>query len=98
VTRIPSTWQDGDVVLLAGVGALSLAGSEYQHLYGELAGVPAELDLAAEALLIHFLAEVSPHVSLLHDCAAGGLAVALAESALASGIGADVQLPDDPTA
>src|SRR3989454_9478086 len=44
VTRVPSTWQEGDVVLLAGNPRLSLAGSEYQHLYGELAGVPEPLD------------------------------------------------------
>ena len=55
------------------------------------------LDLAAEVLLIHFLAKVAPHVSLLHDAAEGGLAVALAECALASGVGADVELPPDAT-
>ena len=61
---------------------LSLDGSEYQALYGELAGRPAKLDLRAEATLIMFLAKVAPHVSLLHDCAEGGLAVALAECAI----------------
>jgi phosphoribosylformylglycinamidine synthase subunit PurL len=34
----------------------------------------------------------------VHDVSGGGLAVALAEAAVASGIGADVELPDDPTA
>ena len=38
---------------------------------------------------------MAPHVSLLHDCAEGGLAVALAECAIVSGIGADVELPPD---
>ncbi len=80
VTRLPSTWQEGDVVLLAGKPKLSLDGSEYQALYGELGGTPAPLDLRAEATLITFLAKVAPHVSLLHD-AEGGLAVALASSA-----------------
>jgi len=92
VTRVPSTWLEGDVVLLAGNPRLSLAGSEYQHLYGELAGVLEQLDLQAEATLIRFLAQIAPYVSLLHDCAEGGLAVALAECALVSGIGADVEL------
>jgi phosphoribosylformylglycinamidine synthase len=95
VTRIPSTWQQGDIVILAGKPELSLDGSEYQALYGELAGRPAKLDLRSEATLITFLAKVSPHVSLLHDCAEGGLAVALAECAIASGIGAEVELPPD---
>jgi len=95
VTRVPSTWREGDVVLLAGHPELSLDGSEYQRLYGELGGRPARLDLRAEAVLIRFLAKVAPYVSLLHDAAEGGLAVALAECALASGIGAEVELPPD---
>jgi phosphoribosylformylglycinamidine synthase len=95
VTRIPSTWQEGDVVLLAGHPELSLDGSEYQRLYGELGGRPAPLDLRAEAMLIRFLAKVAPYVSLLHDAAEGGLAVALAECAIVSGIGAEVELPPD---
>jgi phosphoribosylformylglycinamidine synthase II len=98
VTRVPSTWQEGDVVLVAGGGRPSLAGSEYQRLYGELGGVPEPLDLDAEALLVRFLAGAAPHVSLLHDAAEGGLAVALAECALFSGIGAEVELPDDAAA
>jgi phosphoribosylformylglycinamidine synthase II len=95
VRRIPSTWQEGDVVLLVGHPDLSLAGSEYQRLYGDLGGEPAEMDLRREATLIQFLARVAPHVSLLHDAAEGGLAVALAECALVSGIGAEVELPPD---
>jgi len=97
VTRVPGTWQEGNVVMLAGKPHLSLDGSEYQRLYGELAGRPAKLDLRAEATLIRFLAKVAPHVSLLHDGAEGGLAVALAECAVFSGIGADVELPPDAT-
>jgi phosphoribosylformylglycinamidine synthase II len=96
VRRIPSTWQEGDAVLLVGKPQLSLDGSEYQALYGELGGTPAGLDLAAEATLISFLARVAPYVSLIHDAAEGGLAVALVECALASGIGADVDVPPDP--
>jgi phosphoribosylformylglycinamidine synthase subunit PurL len=95
VRRVPSTWQEGDVVLLVGHPGLSLAGSEYQRLYGELSGEPAALDLRAEATLIRFLARAAPYVSLLHDAAEGGLAVALAECALVSGIGAEVELPPD---
>jgi phosphoribosylformylglycinamidine synthase len=32
----------------------------------------------------------------VHDASEGGLAVALAEAAIASGIGAELDLPDDP--
>jgi phosphoribosylformylglycinamidine synthase len=96
VRTIPGAWREGDVVLLAGEPELALDGSEYQALYGELAGRPAPLDLQAEAALIGFLWRSAPILSLAHDAAEGGLAVACAEAAIASGIGADVDLPSDP--
>jgi phosphoribosylformylglycinamidine synthase len=44
---------------------------------------------------VRLLYEAASRCSLVHDVAEGGLAVALAEAAIASGIGADVDLPDD---
>ena len=93
---VPGAWQEGDVVLLAGEPELSFAGSEYQALYGELGGEPAPLDLAAEAALVRFLWKAAPLLTLAHDVSDGGLAVALAEAALHSGIGAWLELPDGP--
>jgi phosphoribosylformylglycinamidine synthase len=98
VRSVPCGWRDGDVVLLAGAPALSFAASEYQALYGELGGRPAALDLAEEAWLIRFLWRVAPRLGLAHDVSCGGLAVALAEAALWSGRGAELDLPDDPLA
>jgi phosphoribosylformylglycinamidine synthase len=97
VRTAPSRWREGDVVLLASAPKLSsaLAGSEYQALYGEVGGRPASLDVAAEALLIEFLWRAAPNVSLAHDAAEGGLAVALAEAAIWSGLGAELELPDE---
>ncbi len=40
VREIPGTWREGDAIYLAGEPRLSLDGSEYQSLYGEL-GRPA---------------------------------------------------------
>ena len=57
VRRVPGTWREGDAIYLAGEPGLSLDGSEYQSLYGELAGRPAPLDLAAEAGLVRALYE-----------------------------------------
>jgi phosphoribosylformylglycinamidine synthase len=96
VRRVPAAWVKGDVVLLAGAGAVALDGSEYQALYATPHGRLPELDLAAEAALVEFLWRSAPLLSFAHDCSEGGLAVCLAESAVASGIGADVDLPDDP--
>ena len=98
VRAVPRAWRDGDVVLLAGAPKLSLAGSEYQALYGSLGGTPAEVDLAAEAALVDFLWRAAPSLSLAHDASEGGLAVALAEAALTSGIGAELELPGDELA
>ena len=42
-----------------------------------------------------FLAETAPLASCVHDAAEGGLAVALAEAAIAAGVGAEVELEPD---
>jgi phosphoribosylformylglycinamidine synthase len=81
-------------VLLAGAPGLSLAGSEYQALYGETGGSLKPLNLTAEARLVEFLWHAAPLVSLTHDAAEGGLAVALAEAAIWSGVGAELDLDD----
>jgi phosphoribosylformylglycinamidine synthase subunit PurL len=96
VRAIPGSWRQGDLVLVAGDPELALDGSEYQALYGQLAGRPAPLDPAAEAGLIGFLWRSAPLLSLAHDAAEGGLAVACAEAAIVSGIGAELELPSDP--
>ncbi|HEU5066233.1 MAG TPA: phosphoribosylformylglycinamidine synthase subunit PurL [Gaiellaceae bacterium] len=95
VRAIPRTWRAGDRIYLAGEPSLAFDGSEYQALYAEPGGRPAPLDLSAEAELVRFLHETAPRCSLVHDVAEGGLAVALAEAAIASGIGALLDLPDD---
>jgi phosphoribosylformylglycinamidine synthase len=58
----------------------------------------APLDLDAEARLVEFLWRAAPLLSLAHDVSDGGLEVALAEAALWSGIGVDVELPASGTA
>jgi phosphoribosylformylglycinamidine (FGAM) synthase-like enzyme len=98
VRRVPGAWHEGDAILLAGAPQLSLDGSEYQALYGEPAGQPAPVDLTAEAALVDAVRRAAPSCSLVHDAAEGGLAVCLAEAALVSGIGAELDLPEDPVA
>jgi phosphoribosylformylglycinamidine synthase len=95
VRLVPGVWREGDAVFLGGHPALSLAGSEYQALFGEVGGRPAELDLEAEAALIEFLWRSAQHLTFAHDVAEGGLAVCLAEAAIASGTGAELDVPDD---
>jgi phosphoribosylformylglycinamidine synthase subunit PurL len=58
----------------------------------------AALDLRAEAWVVEFLWRAAPLLSLAHDVSDGGLAVALAEAAIWSGDGADLELPEDDAA
>ena len=96
VRRVPGGWREGDVVLLTEASAVSLAGSEYQARFGEVGGLPPGLDLEAEARLVSFLWRAAPLASLVHDVSEGGLGVCLAEAALFSGAGAEVDLDRSP--
>jgi phosphoribosylformylglycinamidine synthase II len=69
--------------------------SEYaKEVLGSLWGYPPELDLEKEASLQKAIVELIQHdlVDSAHDCADGGLAVALAEKAFPKKIGARVDL------
>ncbi len=83
---------DGDAVLLLGASPAddgALAGSEYLALeHDTVAGKPA-IDLDAEARLQRLLVDLARErlLSSAHDCSDGGLAVALAESAVLGGVG-----------
>ena len=96
VRHVPGGWQDGrrDPARLDRQPR-RCPGSELQARYGTVSGIPPVLDLAAEAALVRFVTEVAPRCSLAHDVSDGGLAVALAEAALYSGIGARLDLPLD---
>ena len=96
VRHVPGAWREGDVVLLAGAPQLGFDGSEYQALYDRLRGCPPDLDLEAEAALVAFLWRNAGRLSLAHDAAEGGLAVALAEAALFSRVGAELDLAGRP--
>ncbi len=69
--------------------------SEYaKEILGSVWGYPPELDLEKEAALQKSVIEIIQQrlVDSVHDCADGGLGVALAEKAFAKGIGARVNL------
>jgi phosphoribosylformylglycinamidine synthase len=69
--------------------------SEYaKEVLGTLWGYPPGLDLESESSLQKAVIEMIQHelVDSTHDCADGGLAVALAEMALPKGVGARVNL------
>jgi phosphoribosylformylglycinamidine synthase len=92
----PAFVAEGDVVALLGDSAPGLGGSAYEELAGEVPDDrPPSLDLAAEAAL-HDLLRRTAAAWLLrsaHDVSSGGLAVALAESCIWGGLGAQLTLP-----
>jgi len=91
----------GERILLVGAPATwgsHLGQSIYlRDIHGRRDGPPPPVDLAKEKLAGDFVRAMirAGALTAVHDVSDGGLAVALAEMAMASGIGADVQLPVD---
>ena len=84
----------GDLVVMFGDNRLrgrarDLAGSEYIKLFhGLVVGRPAiDLNLEAKVQLLCRTAIDQGLIQSAHDCSEGGLAVAIAESSIASGLG-----------
>jgi phosphoribosylformylglycinamidine synthase subunit PurSL len=71
-----------------------LGGSEYYALLGHVGNSVPRVDAAAARRLYEALsaAMAGGLVASCHDCSDGGLAVALAETAFAGGVGMDIDL------
>ncbi len=97
VTRAAFT-TDGDAIVLLGDNTDELGGSEYlARIHDVVLGAPPACDLQHERRLIEVLLEAirAGSVRSAHDCADGGLAVALAECVMmdrAKPTGAEVDL------
>ncbi|HEY9832595.1 MAG TPA: phosphoribosylformylglycinamidine synthase subunit PurL [Stenomitos sp.] len=95
-------WQaEGDVIYLLGLPLtdstphLSLGGSEYlASIHGVVAGKPPVVDFDLERRVQSVTREGIRQcwVRSAHDCAEGGIVVALAESCIASQLGAQINL------
>jgi phosphoribosylformylglycinamidine synthase len=86
--------REGDVIAVLGTTKGELGGSEWLHaLHGKTLGRPPRLDAKAEKALQALVRQCIGEglLSSAHDCAEGGLAVALAECCMA-GQGARVKL------
>ncbi|RPI00398.1 MAG: phosphoribosylformylglycinamidine synthase II, partial [Zetaproteobacteria bacterium] len=92
---------DGDIVLLLGETRDELGGSEYlKVIHGLETGRPPRLDLDREQAVqaVCLVAIRAGLVRSAHDCADGGLAVALAECCMTgpgAPLGARLELPGD---
>jgi len=86
----------GHQIALVGETHPEVGGSEYLAvIHGREEGVPPALDLDTEVVVQRFVLAAIRRgfVAAAHDCAEGGLAVAIAESAVAGKIGAVVDVP-----
>ncbi|MFB4284501.1 MULTISPECIES: phosphoribosylformylglycinamidine synthase subunit PurL [unclassified Nonomuraea] len=97
--RVPSGFvAEGLRVVLLGDTREEFGGSEWAHVaHRHLGGLPPQAVLEAEQALGTVLVEAARRGLLegSHDLSDGGLAIALAESCLASGVGARVELSGD---
>jgi phosphoribosylformylglycinamidine synthase len=87
-------WREGDAIALVGPFAPSLAGSELAKLRGDLGPGLPELPVDVVRAAIELVREGvrAGELPCAHDVSDGGLACALAECAIAAGVGARVDL------
>jgi phosphoribosylformylglycinamidine synthase subunit PurL len=96
--RVGIGFEPRTAVYLLGETFPELGGSEYAEVVlGQVSGRPPGLDLDREARLVRLLvtAAGSDLVASAHDCSDGGLAVTLAESAVAGNCGFAAAVPGD---
>ena len=80
-----------------GPSTIDLAASSYERvIHGHLGGRPVAADPDVGAAVVAFVAELarSGDLPVLHDVSDGGMAVAVAEICIASGVGASVEVDD----
>jgi phosphoribosylformylglycinamidine synthase len=94
-TRVGIAWAEGDTLFLVGAHGEHLGQSLYLDVVrGRRVGPPPSVDLALERRNGDFVrgAIGAGLVSACHDVSSGGLGMALAEMAIASGVGARLEL------
>ena len=93
----PPALHAGSRVVVLGTTSAELGGSEFATVHGLRDGTPPAVDLD-EAARLHGLVRALVRegaVDGVHDCSDGGLAIALAEMAIAGECGAQVSLRTD---
>jgi phosphoribosylformylglycinamidine synthase len=88
--------KEADYIVLLGETNDELGGSEYlKRIHKKVVGKPPSLDLKKEASLQNaVLSAISAGmIHSAHDCAEGGLAVAIAECCMVGNLGAKINLP-----
>ncbi len=88
--------QSGDSIYLLTAGSAAITGSHYGQMFAAACGGLPNFDSQVAPSLYKVIYELvrKEIVSSLHDLSEGGLAVAVAESAIGSGLGAEIDLGD----
>ena len=83
---------EGETLILIGETKGELGCSAYCHeLANDLVSAPPSVDIALERKNGEFILAINKHITACHDISDGGLVVALAEMALASGFGINME-------
>lgn len=92
----PAAMRSGDAIVVLGTTRPELGGSEWAKHHGLTDGAPPEADLADAGALHGLVSGLVTDRALggVHDCSDGGLAVALAEMAIAGEVGFDITIGD----
>ena len=91
----PQKIDSGDILVMVGRTKDELGGSEYyEHIHGFIGGVAPKINLAeSKNNMESVLSIIQNHdVKAAHDCAKGGLAIAISEIAMTSKIGCQISL------
>ena len=90
--------EEGDLVLLIGETKDEIGGSEYlSRIHGLETGRIPELNMALEIRVQETVLQAIEKgwMASVHDVSEGGIGIALAESAIAGGMGATVEIPSN---
>ena len=88
----------GDLVYITGDTLNELGGSQYYEIYGYLGNSVPELNPVSAKKIYKALNKITARklAASIHDCSDGGMAVALAETAFAGGLGMEINLKKVP--
>ncbi|WP_324735189.1 phosphoribosylformylglycinamidine synthase subunit PurL [Thermococcus sp. SY098] len=89
---------EGNLIAVVGVTKNELGGSELYRVFGIGGGIAPRVDLKAEKENVEGILKAIEHglVKAVHDVSRGGLAIALAEMAIISGVGFEVDISKVP--
>lgn len=94
--------EEGDKIIVIGRTYNELDGSEYQRaVHGLVQGSAPKIRMDEELASAHAVQKLvtsdkERNITAIHDCSAGGIGIALAEMAIKSGLGAEVDLSKVP--